>query len=128
MRSSYPQPDGRSIARRKWSTFKEGGPLVYFCELVLKKLIQHGFAASYRIVGNQFQWVLFQNEIGETPEFLLCLKLCVEVLERRCKVTGQLLGAMVRLVGQWDLRLRYAKDGKIAAVTFVSIGLGDPPF
>lgn len=50
MRTNYKQADGRSVAPRLWNVKKTEGPLVYVCDLIRKRLIQHGWAADYRLV------------------------------------------------------------------------------
>lgn len=122
MRPRFPQADGRALAPRKWSALKTGGPLVHFCELVLKKMIQVGFAASYRIVGNRQEWARFDSELPVTDEFLLALDRCCRIIARRCRCVAEACGQLVMLVAEWVLRFRYGKrHGKPVAVQFVQI-------
>lgn len=109
MRAKYPQPDGRAIVRRKWSALKTGGPLIFFAERVLKKLIQHGYPASYvaRATNAVFAEVVeFDNEVGLTPSFLICLADCCAVVARALRVACDLQGTVLRLVGAWRLEVK----------------------
>jgi len=136
MRATYPQPDGRAIARRKWSAEKLCGPLVHFAELVLKKLIQGGFAAAYETYGNSQEpsYVRFTNELGFTPLFHRSLRIALEIVARRCAVCFQEEYGAVRLDGSYRLVLRYAKDGpkpvgaKFVRLAFTELPLGEIPF
>lgn len=119
MRAKFPQPDGRGIVPRKWSVSKEYGPLVLVCERVLKKLIQHGWPASYEIAPtNRLQPTLaiWFNELGETPEFLQALDRAISIVAGAFRVTVSLSGTHLTLIGEWIVRLRYAR-GKIAAAS-----------
>lgn len=106
MRAKYRQPDGRAIVPRKWSACKTGGPLIYFAERVLKKLIQHGYAATYVArATNRIHAVVvdFDNDLGQTESFKLCLADCCDVVSRALRVRCALEGMALRLVE--DLRL-----------------------
>lgn len=132
MRANFPQDDGRAIARRKWSADKLSGPLVYFAELVLKRLIQNGFAASYERLGNELEpvQVRFSNLLGFTPLFAQHLRIALEITARRCRVGFRVMGGLVMLDGVYRLKLRYA-EGKPVAAGFVRISdleIEDPPF
>lgn len=118
MTAQYPQPDGRGIIPRKWAVLKLGGPLVLVCEKVLKKLIQHGWPASYevqasnRIFGTVAVW---SNELGETPEFLLALERAIFIVAHSFRVPFSLRGTSLSLVGEWVVRHRYAQGRIVAA-------------
>lgn len=119
MRAKYPQADGRGIVPRKWSALKTGGPLIHFAELVLKRLIQHGWPADYKSLWNEGEsrLVRFDNELGVTPEFEEALLRACQIVARRCRCLFSLAGTVLELSGWWWLKLRYA-NGKIVAVTF----------
>lgn len=127
VRAKFPQPDGRGILPRKWSADKLGGPLRYFAELVLKRLIQHGFPASYRMLSNGGvpTVVRFENELGETDAFLQALSDALEIVARRCRCYFEAVGTLVRLAGEWRLDLRFAmsESGKpvVVGAKFVCI-------
>lgn len=109
MRVSYPQVDGRGIVRRKWSALKTGGPLIFVAERVQKKLIQHGYPASYEALPTNrvfTQVVVFRNELGNTSSFLQCLLDCCEVVSRALRVPCFLDGCSLRLVGEWRLKVK----------------------
>lgn len=96
-----------------------GGPLVLICERILKKLIQHGWPASYEVQrSNRLSpsVAFWFNELGETPEFLAALELACEIVARSFRVTVSVSGSKLTLIGEWVVRLRYA-DGKVAAAT-----------
>jgi len=96
-----------------------GGPLVLLCEKVLKKLIQHGWPASYTVKASNrlFPTVaVWSNELGETPEFLLALSRAIEIVAAGFRVSFLLDGVSLSLVGEWVVRLRYA-GGKVASAT-----------
>lgn len=104
---------------RKWSVLKQGGPLVLVCEKVLKKLIQHGWPASYRMVATNRLFpteAIWSNELGETAEFLEALDRAILIVAASFRVTVQLTGVRVTVIGDWVVRLRYA-GGKIAAAS-----------
>lgn len=89
------------------------------CEKVLKKLIQHGWPASYRLVATNRLWpieAIWANELGETSEFLEALDRAITIVAGSFRVTVQLTGTRFRMVGEWVVRLRYA-GGRIAAAT-----------
>lgn len=125
MRARYPQPDGRSIARRKRSAFKLGGPLVHFCELLQKKLIQDGFAACYVVKHGRGH---FFNALGETPEFLSSFSIASYIVARSQRIEVILNANAVSLGRDYFLVLRYGKTStKPVAVTFKALP-SDPPF
>lgn len=125
MLAKYPQPDGRSLARRKRSAFKEGGALVLFADRVLKRVVQHGFAASYLVRGNgpEPSQVLFVNRLGPTDSFFACLRRALEIVARSCRVQFLEADGLVALAGAYVLKLRYAKrTAKPVAADFVLVG------
>lgn len=108
MRAKFPQPDGRGILPRKWSTLKTGGPLIYFAEKVLKWVIQHGYPALYEPEKTNRLFpvaVNFSNELGETVGFLQCLQDACEIAARALRVTFSLVGCRLTLAGDWEMRL-----------------------
>lgn len=109
MRAKYPQADGRGVLPRKWSADKLGGPLLYFAELVLKRLIQQGFPASYRPLSNSDdpQFVVFENELGETALFMRALTDALVIVGRRVRCLFWRDGCWVSLRGQWRLDLTF---------------------
>lgn len=109
MRAKFPQADGRGILPRKWSADKFGGPLLYFSELVLKRLIQQGFPASYRAMSNgrDPRFVLFENEFGETSLFMRALIDSIEIIARRVRCVVCRDGCMLSLSGEWRLDLTW---------------------
>jgi len=113
MRAKFPQPDGRGIVPRKWPVEKRHGPLVLLCELVLKKLIQHGWPAVYVCDPTNRLYPLravFSNEGGETPEFLAALQMACDICGRKLRVRFVLEGVALVLDGEWVVRLRYHGD------------------
>jgi len=125
MQANYPQPDGRSIARRKRSANKLCGALVLFADRVLKALIRHGFAAWYEVRGNgpEPSQVLFLNRLGPTPSFLLCLGRVLEIVARSCGVGFLAADGLVALAGHYVLKHRYGpRDARPVASTFVLVG------
>lgn len=135
MLPNRPQPDGRSLARRKRSAFKQGGALVLFGDRILKRLIQHGFAAWYEAIGNGLQpsQLRFLNALGPTPLFLETLSRACDIVARSCRVGFFQAGDLVSLDGTYVLKLRYGKrTAKPVAADFMRVGdadtVGDPPF
>lgn len=109
MRAKFPQADGRGILPRKWSADKLGGPLLYFAELVLKRLIQQGFPASYRPLSNSAEprFVVFENELGATSLFMRALIDAIEIIARRVRCVVCRDGCTVSLSGDWRLDLTF---------------------
>lgn len=118
MRATYPQPDGRGIIARKWSVLKINGPLVLVCEKVLKKLIQHGWPASYSLVKTNRLYptvAIWSNDLGETPEFLLALERAIFIVARSFRVTVSLDFLSLSLVGEWVVKIRLVNSKPAAA-------------
>lgn len=89
------------------------------CERVLKKLIQHGWPASYELQASNrlFPTVaIWSNELGLTPEFLAALDRAIAIVAGACRVPFLLSGAALSLVGEWVVRLR-SHGGKVVAAT-----------
>jgi len=126
----YPQPDGRGILPRKWSVDKLNGPLIYLAEIVLKRLIQHGFPAEYSILPfNSLHpnRVEFRNGLGETEEFLTCLVRCVGFVFGASRVKWTLVGSVLSLDGHYVLRLRHAL-GRVVGASVHRCDPTDAPF
>lgn len=125
MLANYPQADGRSVARRKRAAFKQGGALLLFGDLVLKRLIQHGFAASYEARGNgpEPSQLLFLNLLGPTPAFVDALHRALEIVARAKGVGFLCADCLVALAGHYILKLRYGKrDARPVAASFLLVG------
>ena len=137
-RAKFQQADGRALVPRKWSVDKFSGPLVFVAETILKRLIQHGWAASYRKLANDDQEALlvrFENEGGNTPEFLRACDLIAEIVNRRLGVAMEMTDGLLRLVGRWSMELVWnqpkpGSDGKRAIVRVILrlVGSSECPF
>jgi len=122
VRAKYPQPDGRGIIPRKWSVDKVHGPLVLLCERILKKLIQHGWPASYRCVATNRLHptvAIWSNELGDTPDFLAALDRAVFIVCRSFGVTFDLVASRFELLGDWVVKVRLGPEGRIASASIV---------
>jgi len=108
-----------------------GGPLIYFAELVLKKLIQHGFPAGYDQLGNSETPVMvrFFNRGGFTPLFQETLQRALSIVARKLRVGFVSADGLVRLDGPYFLSFRFSKrDCKPVAVTFHRLSETPVPF
>lgn len=119
MTPKYPQSDGRGIVPRKWSVDKTHGPLVVICEMVLKRLIQHGWPSDYLVSGGA---ALFSNALGSTNSFFQALADAVYIVSDRMRVRVVLDGLTLALVGHWYCEFRFGGAGKIVAVSIYETG------
>lgn len=103
----FPQPDGRGIVPRKWSTLKECGPLVLLCERILKKMIQFGWPSRYeteatnRLFPTVARW--FHLDGVDTPEFRKALAYAVEIVSASARVLVAFDGDRLSLCGEYNV-------------------------
>lgn len=96
---AYPQADGRGIIARKWSAYKEGGPLVLLCERIQKKMIQFGWPCRYEVEKTNRVFPLlarwFHLDGCETPQFWEALQNAVEIVSSACRFPAVLCAGVL---------------------------------
>lgn len=118
VRAKYPQADGRAVAKRKRSVDKFRGPLLVFCECLVKRLIKAGFAVEYQVLSNGPEAILVRivNALGVTDRFLKTLSLLVQVLERKFQVLVDQVDDVLSFARVYSLWLGYAGPGRVVWV------------
>lgn len=91
--------------RKKWAVAKNGGPRLYFAELVQKKLIQHSWPCQ---VVEHPTAVRFLPVKGRRlgPDFTEALEIAVRIVADRYRVRARVFNHGVSLLGDYILTER----------------------
>lgn len=132
MQVQFPQPDGRGVVKRKWAVAKDAGPLVFFAERLVKRMISFGWPLRYAIPDHNYLWprLVILEPASDTPEFRQALVVHLAAIEIDCAWSGLVSGLELRLVGDPVLKLRFGVDakGRFKVVGADIVAAPDVPF